>query len=215
MKSISIYLLSLLFLSCSSKGTSSDEVAKEKSELPKDKSIKFIDSQKFNVERQRFFSLKDWEWEEIEAKLTKLTKEEVNKYFQAPLDSGRAYNTFYFFSIQEDTPIRKSITILESDESCCSSLHMLTYDGSNKLIGKSMVAGSGGDGGWGYYAYGNFDTDSTYSFTHVEMETIRDDEDGWEAEVDSLVVRFSVDKNFNFKQLSERKFEYNKVYVSK
>ena len=92
---------------------------------------------------------------------------------------------------------------------------MLTYNESDKLVGKSIVAGSGADGGWGYDAYGKFDKDSTYYFTHVESETIRDDSLGWEAEVDSLLVRFSVDKNLNFKELSKKKFKYNKVYVSK
>lgn len=215
MKSIPIYLILLVFLSCSSKSTPNIEVARETMETSAEEPTNFIDGEKFKVERQSFFSLKEWNWEDREAKLTELNKDERNKYFQAPLDSERTYNTFYFFSIQENTPTKKSITIIESDESCCSTLHLLTYDGSNKLVGKSIVAGSGGDGGWGYDAYGRFDSDSTYYFTHVELETIRDDSVGWEAEVDSLVVRFSVDRNHNFKQLSEKKFRYNKVYVSK
>lgn len=215
MKSIPIYLILLVFLSCNSKSTPKIEVDTEKMETPAAETTNFINSEKFKVEQQSLFSLKEWNWEDREAKLTKLNKDEISKYFQTPLDSERTYNTFYFFSIQENTPIKKSITLIESDESCCSTLYLLTYDGSNKLVGKSIVAGSGGDGGWGYDAYGKFDSDSTYYFTHVELETIRDDSVGWEAEVDSLVVKFSVDRNYNFKQLSEKKFEYNKVYVSK
>ncbi|RDC61962.1 hypothetical protein [Adhaeribacter pallidiroseus] len=215
MKSISFYLVLLIFLSCGCNRTNKNEAAIKIVDNPVEEQSKFIDSQRFKVEKQTYFSLKEWNWEDRESKLTELNKEEVNKYFQAPLDSEKTYNTFYFFSIQENTPTRKSITILESDESCCNTLHLLTYDRNDKLVGKSIVAGSGGDGGWGYDAYGKFDSDSTYYFTHVELETIRDDSIGWEAEVDSLVVRFTVDRNLNFKQLSEKKFEYNKVHVSK
>jgi hypothetical protein len=178
-------------------------------------STRFIEEEKFKVEKQAYFSLKEWSWEDKELKLTKLNKAEISKYFQAPLDSSKTYNTFSFFSIQENTPTRKSITIIESDESCCTTLHLLTYDRENKLVGKSVVAGSGGDGGWGYDAYGKFVSDSSYHFIHVEMETIRDDSAGWEAEVDSVVVEFSVDKHLNFKELNKKKFRYNKIYVSK
>lgn len=213
MKSIPFYLLLVVLLSCSSEPTTQNEPAVEKKDNPAKKSTKFIDSEKFKVEKQSFFSLREWNWEDRESKLTKMSKEDINKYFQSPLDSKRTYNTFYFFSIQENKPTRKSITIIESDESCCSTLHLLTYDERDKLVGKSVVAGSGGDGGWGYDTYGKFDSDSTYYLTHVEGETIRDDSVGWEAEVDSLILKFSVDKNLNFKQLSEKKFKYNKVHV--
>ena len=215
MKSISFYLLLLIFLSCSCKRTNKNEAAIETVDIPTEEQTEFIDSQRFKIEKQTSFSLKEWNWEDRKSKLTELNKEEVNKYFQAPLDLEKTYNTFYFFSIQENTPTRKSITILELDESCCSTLHLLTYDGRDKLVGKSIVAGSGGDGNWGYNAYSKFASDSTYYFTHVESETIRDDSVGWEDEVDSLLIKFSVDNNLNFKQLSEKKFEYNKVYVSK
>jgi len=209
------HLLILVFLSCNNIRSTKDERAIKKIAPLREKTTKFINNQKFKVEKQSYFSLKDWDLENRESRLTKLNKEEVKKYFQAPLDSASTYNTFYYFSIQEYTPKRKSITIIESDESCCSTLYLLTFNENNKLVGKSTVAGSGGDGGWGYDAYGKFDSDSTFYFTHVESETIKDDSVGWEAKVDSLVVRFSVDKNLNLKQKSQKKFEYNKTHLSK
>jgi hypothetical protein len=91
MKSILINLIVLVFLSCSSKSTTNIEAARETRGPPAEQPIKFIDSEKFKVARQSFFSLKEGNWEDREKKLTQLNKDEISKYFQAPFDSERTY----------------------------------------------------------------------------------------------------------------------------
>ena len=90
----------------------------------------------------------------------------------------------------------------------------MTYDQDNKLIGKSKVASSVGDGSSGYEEYGKFISDSIYRLIRLEETTLRDDQDTIEYKIDSVVTQFSVDKNLNFEKLDEEKFQWNKIITN-
>jgi len=177
----------------------------------------FIDPEKFKVSRQDSFSLEDWYYGARQDSLVILTKQEIEKYFQDSvlkndLDKDRGF--YYYFSVQENQKAKVVITIIEEYDYCCADLYLMTYDQNNKLIGKSKVASSVGDGGSGYEKYGKFISDSIYRLIRLEETTLRDDQDTMEYKIDSVVTRFSVDKNLNFIKLDEEKFQWNKIIVN-
>ena len=178
----------------------------------------FINPSDFNVSKNMLFSLQKWNYGERQEKLVKLTKEEIKKFFQnSELKNDLKYDpsNYYYFSIENIEPRNIRITIIEEYGYCCADLLLLTYNEQHRLIGKSKIAGTGGDGGWGYDEYGTFLNDSLYQLTRVAEETIRDDQDLMEYKIDSVLSRYSVDKNFNFEKIDEKKFERFKVVVNK
>ena len=80
------------------------------------------------------------------------------------------------------------ITLIEEYGYCCADLYLMTYDQDNKLIGKSKVASSVGDGSSGYEEYGKFISDSIYRLIRLEETTLRDDQDTIEYKIDSVVT---------------------------
>ncbi|MEM6844917.1 MAG: hypothetical protein AAF944_20480 [Bacteroidota bacterium] len=182
----------------------------------------FIDPAKFNVAKQDSFSLENWYYGTRQDGLVELTTEEIKKYFQdSDLkndldDSSRDEyrGSYYYFSVQENSKNKVVITIIEEYDYCCADLYLMTYNQENRLVGKSKVAGTGGDGGWGFDEYGHFISDSIFQLFRVEESTIRDDQDTMEYKIDSLITRFAIDKNLNFKKLNEREFQRNKIVVN-
>ena len=178
----------------------------------------FINQNSFKVARNKSFSLQNWNYGNRQKKLVKLSKDEIKKYFQhseLKNDLRFSHSNYYYFSVENSEPKNLRITIIEEYEYCCADLVLLTYNEQYKLIGKSIVAGIGGDGGWGYDEFGTFLNDSIYQLTSVEQETIRDDQDLMEYKIDSILTRYSVDKNFNFEKIDEVKFERFKTVVNK
>ena len=177
----------------------------------------FIDPEKFNMTKQDSFSLEEWYYEARQDGLVELTNEEIKKYFQdsdLKNDLNEYRGSYYYFSVQENSKDRVIITIIEEYDYCCADLYLMTYNQESRLVGKSKVAGTGGDGGWGYDEYGHFISDSVFQLSRVEETTLRDEQDIMEYRIDSVVVWFKVDKQLSFKKLKEEKFQRNKVVAN-
>ena len=173
----------------------------------------FIDKSNFKFGSLDKFDLHDWYYGARQKNLKTLSKDDVTKYFQSSelkADIENKENNFYFFSIQLDTPEKTIITIIEEYDLCCADLVYLTYDNNKKIIGKSVVAGTGGDGEWYYNEYGKFTSDSTYQMTRVDVEQINRKTDKDIYQIDSLIIKYSVDMNFNFTKTDEKSYRYNK-----
>src|SRR5690349_20783135 len=65
-------------------------------------------------------------------RLVQLTAAEERKYLQQPIKHS-IYTPYHFYSIQENTPARKVITLLAYDGEYKSDLLRLVYDARNKL----------------------------------------------------------------------------------
>ena len=87
----SAFILATFLAACTSntrneaKNTARQNIRPIKSERP------FIDINKFKVRRLRFFDIEKWGYEETNANLIKLSKNEVKQFFH------------FYFNIQENT----------------------------------------------------------------------------------------------------------------
>jgi hypothetical protein len=180
---------------------------KKKLQIPQD-SI-FIDPENFYYTNLRSFDLRNWYYGKFMEKLKSLTKEKIVTYFQdIRIDTSNVYvDNWKYFSVQKISKTESIITILKHDESCCAELHYLIYDENHNLISDNVVAGTGGDGGWAYDAYGKFVNDSTYVLTRVDSE----DDDLLDEKslmyIDSVITKYRFHKYESFEKLSEQKFE--------
>jgi hypothetical protein len=218
-----IYLLIFLVLSCTKNETKKEQAIKntivnsEKKtpeikpetikEFEKNDSI-FIYSTNFKFKNLEKFNLQNWYSGKMEKELKPLTKEKLLQYFQNERINGEnIYPTnFRYFSIQKNSIKEKIITIIESDESCCSELHYLIYNEKNELISDNIIAGTGGDGMWNYDKYGKFINDSTYVLTKVEFEELELENEKTEIKIDSVITNYRFNKNKLFEKIKERKF---------
>ena len=178
-----------------------------KEEFKKNNSI-FIDSANFKFQNLVEFNLQNWYSGKIEKELKPLTKGKLFEYFQNDRINGEnIYPTnFRYFSIQKNSIKEKIITIIESDESCCSELHYLIYNEKNELTSDNIIAGTGGDGMWNYDKYGKFLNDSTYVLTKVEFEELELKNEKTEIKIDSVITNYRFNKNEPFEKIKERKF---------
>lgn len=195
---------------------SNDNLSKIESEVAANEMNKSIESETnfINADNFKFFKLdeydlRDWYQGKMTEELKSLTMDELEKYFQNDRVKGENIypENFRYFSIQKNTKTEKIITIIESDESCCSDMHLLIYDEKNKLISDNVVAGTGGDGMWYYNAFGKFLDDSTYQLIRVDFEKIELKNDEYAQKMDSSVTLFRFYKDQNFRIIDEKKFE--------
>lgn len=227
MKRNIIYILIFFVLSCAknetkNKQTTKSEIASTETNVPKIKtelieefkkndSI-FIDSTNFKFQNLKKFNLSNWYSGKIEKELKQLKREKLFEYFQSErIKEENIYPTnFRYFSIQKNTLNEKIITIVESDESCCSELHYLIYNEKNELISDNIVAGTGGDGMWNYDKYGEFLNDSTYILTTINYEELELQNEKTEIKIDSVIIDYRFYRNKPFEKIKERKFT-NKI----
>jgi len=170
----------------------------------------FIDPNNFKYSNLNEFDLRGWYYGKIVDSLKSFSsKEKLIEYFQDErLKGENIYPVNYqYFSIQKNDKSEKIITIIEGDESCCHDLHYLVYNSENKLLSDNIVAGTGGDGMWGYDQYGTFVNDSTYVLTRIDMEEIELENGGTKTEIDSVITNYRFYKNKPFEKLTEQKFE--------
>lgn len=175
----------------------------------------FVDKSQFKVAKQSSFSLVNWYYGARQKKLVVMTADEVKKYFQDSnlknnLDNN--YGNYYFFSVQKTFPTIV-VTLIEEYDVCCADLLLMRYDSSNRLISKEKVAGTGGDGGWGYNEYGKFVSDSIYQLIRVDQETAMDEQDTIRLRIDSVVTQFQMSKDYRFAQKDKQAFERIQVLV--
>tara|TARA_R110002074_G_scaffold376040_1_gene552929 strand:+ start:239 stop:652 length:414 start_codon:yes stop_codon:yes gene_type:complete len=104
-----------------------NNAATDKTETSVENEIDFINPDDFKFYEIDNYDLRDWYNGIMSEELKSLTMDEVEKYFQNDRVKGENIypENFRFFSIQKNTEIEKIITIIESDESCCSDLHLL------------------------------------------------------------------------------------------
>lgn len=172
----------------------------------------FVIASKFKVNALTDFNIEKWGYEERSSRLIKLSEREIKEFLPDSILKNGSYNQYYYFTVQTNKPNQKSVTIIETDESCCATLHLLTFDKNDHLISHNVVAGAGGDGGWGYKAYGKFLPPSYYQLTVVNEESTDMDSLEEEIEVDSAIITFKVDTQLKFRKISERKYFYLKIY---
>jgi len=156
------------------------------------------------------FDLRDWYYGKIVDGLKSFSsKEKLVEYFQDDrLKGENIYPVNYqYFSVQKNDESEKIITIIEGDESCCHDLHYLIYNSENKLLSDNVVAGTGGDGMWGYDQYGKFVNDSTYVLIRIDMEEIELENGGTETKIDSVITNYRFYKNKPFEKLTEQRFK--------
>ncbi|WP_141106544.1 hypothetical protein [Hymenobacter gelipurpurascens] len=142
-------------------------------------------------------------------KLVQLTAAEERKYLQQSM-AHSIYKPYHFYSIQENTALRKVITLLSYDGEYKSDLLRLVYDRQNKLISKQIVAADASDGDVGDEAYGWFDAPTLFCFVEVQKQPVRETQDAIEYAVDSVVSRYQVSHE-QFKQIQQRKFQRRAV----
>lgn len=170
----------------------------------------FINPNNFKYSNLNEFDLRGWYYGKIVDSLKSFSsKEKLVEYFQDDrLKGDNIYPVNYqYFSIQKNDKSEKIITIIEGDESCCHDLHYLIYNSENKLLSDNIVAGTGGDGMWGYDQYGKFVNDSTYILTRIDMEEIELENGGTETQIDSVITNYRFYKNKPFEKLTEQKFK--------
>lgn len=178
-------------------------------EIKKSDSL-FIDPNNFKYLNLNEFDLRGWYYGKIVDSLKSFSsKEKLVQYFQDErLKETNIYPMNYqYFSIQKNDKSEKIITIIEGDESCCRDLHYLIYNCENKLLSDNIVAGTGGDGMWGYDQYGEFINDSTYVLTRIDMEEIELENGRTKTEIDSVITNYRFYKNEPFEKLTEQKFK--------
>ena len=161
----------------------------------------FINPNNFKYSNLNEFDLRGWYYGKIIDSLKSFSlKKKLVEYFQDDrLNGENIYPVNYqYFSIQKNGKSEKIITIIEGDESCCHNLHYLIYNSENKLISGNIVAGTGGDGMWGYDQYGKFVDDSTYVLTRVDMEEVELGNGGTETRIDSVITNYRFHKNKPF-----------------
>jgi hypothetical protein len=217
------YILIFLVLSCAKNETKKEQNIKNQTVSSENKVLKikpepiekfkkndsiFIDSTNFKFQKLKEFNLQNWYSGKIEKELKPLNKRKLFQYFQNERIKGKnIYPTnFRYFSIQKNTIKEKIITIIESDESCCSELHYLIYNEKNELISDNVIAGTGGDGMWNYDKYGEFVNDSTYVLTKVDFEELELGNEKTEIKIDSVITNYRFNKNKPFEKIRERKF---------
>ncbi|GAA3658036.1 hypothetical protein [Flavivirga jejuensis] len=221
------YILIFLAFSCVEKKKESDKIKVEKKEAisintdstklkaelvveTKKSDSLFIDPSNFKYANLNKFDLRGWYYGKIIDSLKAFSsKEKLVEYFQDKrLKGENIYPVNYqYFSIQKNDKSEKIITIIEGDESCCHDLHYLIYNSENKLLSDNIVAGTGGDGMWGYDQYGKFVNDSTYILTRIDMEEIELENGGIETQIDSVITNYRFYKNKPFEKLTEQKFK--------
>lgn len=170
----------------------------------------FIDPNNFKYSNLNAFDLRGWYNGNIVDSLKSFSsKEKLIEYFQDERLKGENIYpaNYHYFSIQKNNKSEKIITIIEGDESCCQDLHYLIYNAENKLISDNVVAGTGGDGMWGYNQYGKFVNDSTYILTRIDMEEVEIVNGGTETQIDSVITNYRFYKNKPFEKLTEQKFK--------
>jgi hypothetical protein len=163
----------------------------------------FLKPAQFKVTKLDTFRIGDAEH------LVQLTAAEERKYLQQPIKHS-IYTPYHFYSIQENTPARKVITLLAYDGEYKSDLLRLVYDAHNKLLGRQLVAFSATDGEVGDEAYGWFETPSLFRLTEVQQQPERETSDTTEYAIDSVITRYQV-RNEQFQQLQQRKFQRHVV----
>ncbi len=171
-----------------------------------------IDSTNYKYFNLKEFDLREWYYNRRVEELKSPNKGKLKTLFQNKRINGEFIypSNFRYFSIQKNTSTEKILTILETNESCCSDLHYLVYNKKNELLSDNIVAGTGGDGFWGYDQYGKFVNDSTYVLTRVDIEEIGHDEDKIEMLIDSVITTFKYKKDKTFKIIDEQKFSVKK-----
>jgi hypothetical protein len=146
-----------------------------------------------------------------EDKLVQLTAAEERKYLQQHIEHS-LYKPYHFYSIQENAPARKVITLLSDDGEYKQDLLRLLYDAQNKLIGKQIVAFAASDGDIANDAYGWFDAPALFRFVEVRKETMRETSDTTEYSIDSVVTQYQV-KHDQFRQLKQHTFQRRAVEI--
>tara|TARA_R110002050_G_scaffold263772_2_gene404430 strand:- start:72 stop:758 length:687 start_codon:yes stop_codon:yes gene_type:complete len=228
MNKLLTYLLIFLSFACSDKERDSeknqnvkqDETFEKKDVIETTLATKksdalFIEPSNFKYSELTEFDLREWYYGKIVDSLMSFSsKIELIKYFQNDRINGEyIYPVNYqYFSIQKNEKTEKIITIIEGDESCCHDLHYLIFNSENELISDNIVAGTGGDGMWGYDQYGRFINDSTYVLTRIDMEEIELDSGGTETHIDSVISHFRFYSDKPFEKLNEQKFKKVETY---
>ena len=194
-------------------------VSEKEKKIPSKVEIKVPNSINIDSTNYRYFNLKEfdmrgWYSGRRSEELKFPSKEKLMKLFQNERINGEFIYPFNFryFSIQKNSPTEKILTIIESNESCCSDLHYLVYNKKNKLISDNIIAGTGGDGMWHYEQFGKFVNDSTYVLTRVDSEEIKLNESGTKTEIqiDSVITTYKFKKDKPFKILDEQEFSVKK-----
>jgi hypothetical protein len=172
----------------------------------------FLNPELFKYKKLDKFSLEFMSYGERVKKLNKINENEIEKYFQGSTRSKDfAENNFYFFSNQGKIGDLTLITLIEEYDMCCADLCLMVYDANNKLINKNLVASVGGDGQWGYDAYGKYLNDSIYILTLVDQETIRDEADYMEYEIDSIITTYKIDSKIKLNEIDKQEYKYTRI----
>ena len=146
----------------------------------------FINPNDFKYSNLNEFDLRGWYYGKIVDSLKSFSsKEKLVEYFQDDrLKGENIYPVNYqYFSIQKND------------------------NSENKLLSDNIVAGTGGDGMWGYDQYGKFVNDSIYVLTRIDMEEIELENGGTKTEIDSVITSYRFYKSKPFEKLTEQKFK--------
>jgi hypothetical protein len=165
----------------------------------------FLHPSQFNMPRLDTFRIGQTD------KLVQLTSGEERQYLQQPTEHS-IYKPFYFYSIQENTPARKAITLLSYDGEYKHDLLRLVYNAQNQLVSKQLVAFAASDGEVRDEAYGWFESPTRFRFVEVQKQPIRETQDTIEYAVDSAVTSYQVG-NEQFRRLQQHKFQRHTVEI--
>lgn len=173
-------------------------------------SLKAIDTAKFRFQQLDTFNLLNLNWRNMGSYYPILTKEEVALLFDNDQSTLGAYyeGSHHFYSLQKNTSETTVMTILENEASCCTFLHLLSFDQNHQLVSNAIIAGTGGDGGWVHNSYGHFINDSTYIMTSVDYNHELTSTDVIPTyTIDSMITEHHYTKELQFKTIVKEVFK--------
>ncbi|WP_303310515.1 hypothetical protein [Hymenobacter sp. BT730] len=160
----------------------------------------FLRPAKFKVAKLDSFRIVD-----KDDKLVTLTAAEERQYLQHKVEHS-VYAPYYFYSVQQNTPARKVITVLTYDGEYKTDLLRLAYDSHNKLISRQVVAFVATDGEVRHEAYGWFESPTVFQFVEVHEEPVSETPTNANYLLDSLVTRYTV-KNEQFEIVDKSTYQ--------
>lgn len=175
----------------------------------------FLDSAWFKVGRLDTFRVayrtgKEGGFDLGTEKLVKLTRAQEQRYLQLKprRRAERQIAPYYFYSLQQNTPVRQEITVLHDDGEYFCELLRLVYDARHHLISKQAVAGFGADGGQLLESYGRFETPAQFRLVTVQKSGSADSVSDI-LDIDSTVALYGVTQA-KFRKLEEKKYTASK-----